>query len=185
MSTTGKPKRPPKHVISIASKYDIDGGSYDALYRGEQTAKLETALKAGWVPGGRLVDIGCGTALLTARLARRCDLAVGLDISPGMLKKARVRKQVELVLGDAAYLPFRSDCFTSCVCFTSFHHFRRKSLAVDEMAGLVRHGGSIVFSLLSRGGEANDEMSIKSTRRASIRLRFSAGNDSMLIMRRL
>jgi ubiquinone/menaquinone biosynthesis C-methylase UbiE len=171
--------------MSIASKYDVDGGSYDALYRGEQTAKLEAALKAGWAPGRRLVDIGCGTALLTSRLAGGCDLTVGLDISSGMLKKAKLRRRVELVRGDASYLPFRSDSFTSCTCFTSFHHFRRKPRAISEMTRLVRHGGSIVFSLLSRGKDPDDELKIKGSRRLQARSRVSAGNDSLLIMRRL
>jgi len=171
--------------MSIASKYDVDGGSYDALYRGEQTTKLEAALKAGWAPGRRLVDIGCGTALLTSRLAGRCDLTVGLDISSGMLKKAKPRRRVELVRGDASYLPFRSDSFTSCACFTSFHHFRRKPRAINEMTRLVRHGGSIMFSLLLRGGEPDDELKIKGSRRLQVRSRVSAGNDSLLIMKRL
>jgi len=185
MRATERLGRPQRRVISIASKYDLDCRSYDVLYRDEQTAKLEAALKVGWAPGERLVDIGCGTALLTSRLARRCELTVGLDISSGMLKKAKPRKKVELVRGDASCPPFRYDSFTSCVCFTSFHHFRRKSHAVDEMAGLVRHGGSVVFSLLSRGGEPDDEMTIKSSRRLEVRSRLTTGNDSMLIMGRV
>jgi ubiquinone/menaquinone biosynthesis C-methylase UbiE len=185
MCATEKPRRPSRKVMSIASKYDVDGGSYDALYRGEQTSKLEVVLKAEWAPGERLVDIGCGTALLTSRLARGCDLTVGLDISSGMLKKAKSRKRVELVRGDASYLPFRPNSFTSCVCFTSFHHFRRKPQTIDEMASLVRSGGSIVFSLLSRGVKPNDELRIKRSRRLEIRSRLSAGNDSLLIMKRL
>lgn len=185
MRTVEKPTGPPRRVTSIASKYDVDSGSYDALYRGEQTAKLEAAFKAGWAPGKRLLDFGCGTALLTSRLARRCDLTVGIDISTGMLRKARMRKRVELVRGDASYPPFRSESFTSCVCFTSFHHFRRKPRAINEMADLVSRGGSIVFSLLSREGVPDDELKIKRSRRLQIRSRVSGGNDSLLIMKRL
>ena len=176
---------PATKVTSIVSKYDVDGGSYDVLYRGEQMAKLEVALKAGWTPGDRLVDIGCGTALLTSRLGRRCDLTVGLDISSGMLRRARSRKRVELVRGDASYLPFRSGGFTSCICFTSFHHFRRKPEVVNGMASLVRQGGAVVFSLLSRGGYISDELKIKRSRRLEVVGRLDAGNDSLLIMKRL
>jgi demethylmenaquinone methyltransferase/2-methoxy-6-polyprenyl-1,4-benzoquinol methylase len=185
MRTTKEPTRPPKKVISVALKYDMDGRSYDALYSGEQTAKLEAALDAGWAPGKRLVDIGCGTALLTSRLARGCDLAVGLDISSGMLRRAKLRKRVELVRGDASHIPLRPGSFTSCVCFTSFHHFREKPRAIDEMAGLVRHGGSVVFSLLARGAEPSDELEVKRSRRLETVSRLSAGNDSLLIMERL
>jgi ubiquinone/menaquinone biosynthesis C-methylase UbiE len=185
MRRIGETMRLSRKVISVASKYDVESGSYDPLYRGEQTAKLEVALKAGWEPGKRLVDIGCGTALLTSRLAGGCDLTVGLDISSGMLRRAKLRKRVELVRGDASYVPLRQDSFTSCICFTSFHHFREKPRAIDEMAGLVRHGGSVVISLLAIRGEPNDELKVKRSRRLETVNRLAAGNDSLFIMKRL
>ncbi len=42
-------------------------------------------------PGGRALDVGCGTGALTARLASSCSGVLGLDFSPGMLSVARER----------------------------------------------------------------------------------------------
>jgi ubiquinone/menaquinone biosynthesis C-methylase UbiE len=148
-------------------------------------AKLEAAVEAGWLPGKRFVDFGCGTASLTNRLARRCDLSVGLDVSQGMLRQAKKRRRrVELVLADACYPPFRPHAFTSCACFTSFHHFREKSLAISGMIDCVCEGGSLAFSLLVRGKAAHDERMILSNGLLEVTSRSLAGNDTLLVMRR-
>lgn len=40
---------------------------------------------------GRVLDLGCGTGLMGAKLRRRCDVLHGLDISTGMLDQARAK----------------------------------------------------------------------------------------------
>jgi SAM-dependent methyltransferase len=42
-------------------------------------------------PGRRLLEVGCGIGRFEARLAPRAALAVGVDVSPGMLAAARRR----------------------------------------------------------------------------------------------
>lgn len=170
---------------SEAYAYDAYSRSYDALYGEEQGAKLRAALGAGWSPGDRLVDFGCGTALLTSRLAHRCDLAVGLDASQGMLKTAKRRKNVELVLADAAFAPLRMGAFSSSCCFTSFHGFRMKRKALDEIRGSVREEGSVLFSLLARGSPSLDEPTISGTSGLEVISKFHVGNDVLILMRKL
>jgi len=168
----------------VASRYNAYSRSYDALYQGEQKEKLRAALGAGWKPEGRLADFGCGTALLTNSLAKGCDLAVGLDVSLGMLRQAKRRKRVELVLADAAYPPFRLGAFTSCSCFTSFHDFRRKAQAIGGIVYSVREGGSILFSLLSRGRASRDELMVTRDPRLEAKRLSKAGNDLLILMTR-
>jgi SAM-dependent methyltransferase len=49
-------------------------------------------VEEGLVPSnGTVLDIGCGTGVLTERFARSGVSVIGLDISPGMLAKARQR----------------------------------------------------------------------------------------------
>ena len=59
-------------------------------------------------PGSRIVDIGCGTGLLTVELARRGHRMLGVDPADAMLAIARSRDGGELVewlTGDAGALP--------------------------------------------------------------------------------
>lgn len=74
-------------------------------------SKIHSVLK----PRVRLLDIGCGTAHIIQRLAKRHKdaILVGLDISPAMLKIASVNtmefSNVILFGGDGLKLPF-PDC---------------------------------------------------------------------------
>ena len=178
-----KPFQATRKVLSIANKYDVDCGSYDALYGDEQTGKLETLLKSGWAPGRRLVDVGCGTALLSAKLTAKCDLVVGLDVSLGMLRRGR--KRIELVLGDASYPPFRPQSFTGGICFTSFHHFRNKVRAADETAALISMGGTLAFSLFETRGTIHDVVVLERCDRLETVKRLHSGRDSIVITERV
>jgi len=69
------------------------------------------------IPQSKLLDVGCGTAHIIKRLAKRCKniLFIGLDISPAMMDMARDNIQgltnVELVQGDGLELPFKGSEF--------------------------------------------------------------------------
>ncbi len=172
---------PSKRVSSVAGRYDSESRGYDALYRAEQEGKLALLVKAGWAPAKKVLDVGCGTALLTARMAKDCDLAAGIDLSLGMLGVAKKRKRVELVLADAALVPFRSTSFGSVTCFTAFHHFRRKSCALAEMARVVENGGSVVISTLDTGPAAAAVGVIERCGSIVVRRKSKNGNDVLLV----
>jgi ubiquinone/menaquinone biosynthesis C-methylase UbiE len=170
--------------MPAGSHYDADSRSYDALYGDEQLGKLKAVLASGWRPGSRIIDIGCGSALLTGELSRNCDIAVGLDISPSMLHAGR-RRRVELVLGDAAHPPFRIGAFDTCVCFTAFHHFMRKRATIEAMAGLVASGGSVALSLLHTERTSGDVRTVRGSRSLRLSESFVVGRDFVLLMKRV
>ena len=186
MGSTPKP-RTGRHgsakTSSTARRYDIYSRSYDTLYREEQSAKLEAAMAAGWKPDGRHVDYGCGSALLSSRLARSCQTVVGVDISEGMLRVAKKRKAVELVLADAAYAPFRRRAFGSFSCFTAFHNFREKSRALEAMADSVKAQGSGVLSLLAKGRGSQDEDIVGRSRGLGVTRRIVSASDVILLVK--
>ncbi|GBC69423.1 Ubiquinone/menaquinone biosynthesis C-methyltransferase UbiE [archaeon HR01] len=105
--------------------YDLLSLSYDELYGGEQIRKYRAAVCYVEVSGvGRILDVGCGTALLYSFL-RDIGLDgeyVGVDISAGILEKARHRGAPHLVQADGHRLPFRSTAFTHTLSFTVVHH---------------------------------------------------------------
>lgn len=70
-------------------------------------------------PGGQLLDLCCGTGLLTGMAAKAGQQTVGVDISPAMLEQARTaHPDVSFVHGDATALPFQSGRFdTVTLCF--------------------------------------------------------------------
>src|SRR5262245_30011392 len=70
-------------------------------------------------PVGRVLDLACGTGVLTRRLAEQADWVVGLDASQAMLREARSLTEgwenVQYVRGD--FRDFSLDAiFDACVC---------------------------------------------------------------------
>ena len=56
----------------------------------------------------RVLEVGCGTGLVLSRLKETARSARGLDVSPGMVRRARSRG-LDVVLGSATALPFADE----------------------------------------------------------------------------
>jgi SAM-dependent methyltransferase len=68
----------------------------------------------------------------------------GLDLSIGMLRKARERESsLSLVRGSAEILPFRSHSFDLIFSVNAIHHFIRPAEFVREARRLLKPGGSL------------------------------------------
>lgn len=104
-----------------------------------------------WLPEqGRTLEIGPGPGLLLARLARRTDLAVGLDLSLGMLRECRERLQraglpVRLVNANAGQLPLTSATFDAVVLTFAFSAFPNGAGVMAEVARVLRPGGLVAL----------------------------------------
>jgi SAM-dependent methyltransferase len=92
------------------------------------------------LPQGRILDIGCGTGLVAARLKEvRADLVIdGVDISPEMLSVARDKKLYNALYeadltADLSGLPTDYAAIISAGTFTHGH------LGPAPIAGLVGH----------------------------------------------
>jgi ubiquinone/menaquinone biosynthesis C-methylase UbiE len=110
----------PRKTI-IRDRYEkLGAGLYDLRYGDEQKAKYREALSLVEVEEWQTVlDDGCGTGLFLAELNA---YAVGLDLSPGLLREARKRTSlkwnVHLVNGDSENLPLRSGAMDATFSFT-------------------------------------------------------------------
>jgi demethylmenaquinone methyltransferase/2-methoxy-6-polyprenyl-1,4-benzoquinol methylase len=108
--------------------YDRMSRWYD-LFAGSEKRFTETGLQIlGVKTGERVLEIGFGTGNSLATLARRVGdsgLAVGVELSPGMIAVARKRMQAgspkrsaQMLQGDGTLLPFLPDSFDAV--FLSF-----------------------------------------------------------------
>jgi SAM-dependent methyltransferase len=99
-----------------------------------------------------VLDLGCGTGLLAARIRRALPRAgvVGCDFSSGMLAHARTHdRKVQWVRGDAGRLPFRSETFDAVVSTEAFHWFPDKGAALRECARVLAPGGRLMLVLVN------------------------------------
>jgi SAM-dependent methyltransferase len=108
--------------------------------------------------GDRVLDVGCGSGVVTREIARRVGptgCAVGVDPSPALLAIARdlaevegLGGRVELQEGSALALPFADGAFDVAIAVTVLSHMPGAEGAIPEMARVVRPGGRMaVFDL--------------------------------------
>lgn len=100
----------------------------------------------------RVLDVGCGTGLMSAKLAATGRKVCGVDLSAGMVERARRRGDaaVEFIQGDAEKLPVESDAFDAVVNLISFHHYPNPSRALSEFRRVLRPGGRLVLIAFDR-----------------------------------
>jgi len=99
--------------------------------------------------GKDVLEVGCGTGLLLQRVAGFARSAVGIDLSPGMLERARARG-LEVLEGSATALPFPDAQFDVAYSFKVLSHVPELGRALAEMVRVVRPGGHVVFDIYNR-----------------------------------
>lgn len=100
--------------------------------------------------GERILEIGPGPGLLLEKIARRCQLACGLDLSWGMLRMAgqqlnRSGLTPLLVQGDAVYLPFERGCFDAVALTFVLSAIPDAQGALSEIYRVLRPGGRVLL----------------------------------------
>jgi len=136
-------------VIHRSRLYDLVGGHFI------RTTDAEILSRAGVAPGDRLLDVGTGPgylALAASKLVAPGGTAIGIDASPEMIDRARMRaerahSEAEYRVATAESLPFDDDAFDVVVSRLVLHHLPGdvKGQALAEMARVLRPGGRLLI----------------------------------------
>jgi ubiquinone/menaquinone biosynthesis C-methylase UbiE len=94
-----------------------------------------------------IIEIGCGAGNVIEK-ASTCKL-FGVDISSSVFRKARERlnEKVHLFQGDAQNLPCKDQAFTRIICAEVLEHLLDPSVALDEMARVLKTEGTAIISI--------------------------------------
>ena len=103
-------------------------------------------------PGERVVDVACGTGVVTRLAAERVgDAAVaGVDVNPGMLEVARTAAQdtaIEWHEASADALPLGDARFDVALCQMGLQFFPDRLAALRELRRVLRPGGRAVLNV--------------------------------------
>ncbi|MBK7581564.1 MAG: class I SAM-dependent methyltransferase [Myxococcales bacterium] len=143
--------------MDASGSHDSNRAYYDAFSEGYESARgdndpggyhelldeLEAEFVRRYAEGRDVLEVGCGTGLVLTRIAGFARSAKGVDLSPGMLEKAKARK-LDVVLGSATDLPFPHESFDVTCSFKVLAHVPQIRVALSEMARVTRPGGVMI-----------------------------------------
>ncbi|MFL5822917.1 MAG: class I SAM-dependent methyltransferase [Solirubrobacteraceae bacterium] len=123
------------HFDEIAAVYDESLPAHVV----EHYLRKRTAFAVRICHGGRVLDVGCGTGALAARLADRGYEVVGIDPSQGMLDVMRTRHpEIKAVQADGTALPFDTASFDLVLTVAALHHVAEPAAIRQTLAEMTR-----------------------------------------------
>ncbi len=140
---TGDEKRHQVRALfdSIAPRYDLVNR---IMTFGLDVRWRKAALRELSAPGGSVVvDLACGTGDFCRELDKRGMVAIGLDLSMGMLAAART--DAPLLHADILRMPLSDATVDAATCGFALRNLVELPGFFDEVARVVRPGGRIAL----------------------------------------
>jgi ubiquinone/menaquinone biosynthesis C-methylase UbiE len=141
---------------SIRAAYDRAAREYDSwkwqpLWRRNELPIVKALIREAAPARLRVLDVGTGTGLHLGWLIEEQHDAVGVDVSAGMLLRARenLSQGARLIQADVRALPFAPSSFDAVVCCRVLSHVSALWNAVSDIARVVRPGGWVLLSEVS------------------------------------
>lgn len=140
--------------------YDREAAHYDATRGGVPRAEAAALACAGLLAEaetGPVVDLACGTGLVTAALARRSGrVVIGVDQSMAMLELAAERLPRLVARADARRLPFSAASVSGVTAIWLLHLLSAATVeaVVGEAVRILRPGGRFLTTVDKNGHRA-------------------------------
>jgi trans-aconitate methyltransferase len=144
-----------------------DAAGYDRTFRFVTTYGEGALDDLAAQPGERVLDLGCGTGELTARIASTGAQVVGLDRDAAMIERARERyPELCFEAGDAHDFarPGGIDRFDAVFSNAALHWMLRPAEVIRCVRGALRPGGRFVAEAGGQGNVARVEQALRRAR---------------------
>lgn len=137
----------------LRAHFDSAAGSFDTnlqqlLYRAPGLV-AEALARLVRSPLPTLLDAGCGTGLCAPLLRPLCRTLIGVDLSPGMLARARERGGYDQLIEAelTAFLRAQPGTLAGIVCVDTLVYFGPLEEPLGAAAAALTAGGLLVFTL--------------------------------------
>jgi ubiquinone/menaquinone biosynthesis C-methylase UbiE len=147
----------PQHLDKIRDRFTETADVFAQTVRrtrAEEGQRLAEYATAGLANADKLVaiDLACGPGTFTRPLAARVGKAIGADLTPAMVEKARAEAardgitNIEFVCANIYALPFADASAGIVSCGYAFHHMTDPTRALAEMARVAQPGGRVAIT---------------------------------------
>lgn len=137
--------------------WDRAAPDYELLWQVQlASAQSQLLASASLVPGDRVLDVACGTGLVTfcaAQAVGPTGQVLGIDLSGEMVETARRRAEEQSVSNarfarmDAETLALPDASFDAALCCLGLMYMPNPEKAVREMRRILRPGGRLVLAV--------------------------------------
>lgn len=99
-------------------------------------------------PGARVLDLGCGSGLLSRYLHDQSFQVKGVDFSSGLIEIARQENpEIEFSVADVAATPYDEGEFDVVVSGLVMHYLQDLTPAFKEVQRILTSGGLFIFTM--------------------------------------
>ena len=137
------------HNKNIVKQFSKQASGYTAITsHSEALDKLISLSSAS--KSDSVLDIACGSGIVSCEFAKHTQHVTGIDITQGMLDEAqKLQNKYHLTnmtwqIGDVDNLPYEDDSFSIVISRFGFHHFLNPFKVLSEMKRVCKPGGKVL-----------------------------------------
>ncbi|BAZ15052.1 type 11 methyltransferase [Calothrix sp. NIES-4071] len=102
-------------------------------------------------PGEKILDVGCGTGQLAAKIAANGAIVTGIDADAAMVEKAKLNyPNLEFVVADARSFQFNTS-FDAVFSNATLHWIPESEAVINSIHGALKPGGRFVAAFGGKG----------------------------------
>lgn len=104
--------------------------------------------------GKRILEVGCGLGGFCINIASKGGKVIGLDVSSSAIYTAKklaiqsgVPNQLDFVIGDAQFLPFKGQTHDLVICSETLEHVTNYEKAFSEIVRVINKSGHLCITV--------------------------------------
>ena len=138
----------------LSPKYDRFIQKYWKIY---ETSLLNKIADDVETDSTIILDVACGTGLVSFEAAKKAKNVYGVDIAPSMIEEAKKKtremeiKNVEFSVEDAYKLPFDNNMFDTVICNNALHNMKYPENVLSEIKRVLKPGGRFIAIIVGVG----------------------------------